>query len=319
MSQAMNQKPVSKKKKLAAKLEEVEVPEELTGIEKLFESIKPLLTTIGLVIVAGLLGFVAIAFLIRSRFDKQAIQWREFTTSSAIALRTGDINGLKDVATTYPDTKAGLWSLQMAGDQQLRMGLDQLTVDREAGNQMIEKAAENFASVVNAPQTAKTTMLDRRSHFSLAYAYESLGKFDEAKKIYDELIEAAPDSAFADPARRGSARSGNDQYASLYNKFANFEEEVIGEAPSAPVPEGRPNIDFGTDTDLEPGQKPPMTSPLESNNSQDNDFDTTGGDTSAATESETEKPADTEKESEAASEKVETESDSPPKPEKEDN
>jgi tetratricopeptide (TPR) repeat protein len=254
MSQAMNQKTATKKKHRKSRLPVVETPEELSGAEKLFEKVQPHLTTIGLVIVAGTLGFIAIAFMMRSRFDQNAAQWRELSTASAIALRTGDISGLKTVADTYPDTKAGLWALQMAGDEQLRRGIEQLSFDREAGNQMIEKGKNNFKRIVDAPQTTKTTMLDRRSSFSLAYAYESLGQFDEAKSLYEQIINLAPDSAFANPARRGLERASNEQYVDLYTKFANFEEEVIGEAPGPALPD-RPVIEFPEA--LPAGQKPP--------------------------------------------------------------
>ncbi len=265
MSQTMNQKPAKKKTKSKAPF--VEEPEELSGSEKIFEAISPHLTTIGLVVLAGLLAFVAIAFMIQSSFDKKAVEWRDLANSSAIALRSGDISNLKAVANSYPDSKAGLWALQMAGDQQLRMGIEQLSSDRDGGIQLIKKSKENFQSIVDSPQTLKTTMLDRRSHFSLAYAHESLGEFADAKKIYDKLVEQAPDSAFADPARRGSKRSSNEKYALLYEKFVNFEEDVLGDAPGPSIPD-RPNISFDAN-DLEPGLKPPTENSGEEVN---NDF-----------------------------------------------
>lgn len=244
MSQAMNQKTAtSKKKTKKSRLPVMEEPEELSGAELLFEKVKPHLTTIGLVVVAGVLGFIAIAVIARGRYQQDAAQWRDLSTSSAIALRTGDISGLKSVAESYPDSKAGLWALQMAGDQQLRMGIEQLSFDREAGNQLITKAKDNFQEIVDAEQSLKSTMLDRRSHFSLAYAHESLGQFKEAQTLYEQLIELAPDSAFAEPARRGLARSSNSQFVDLYTQFANFEEEVIGTAPGPNLPD-RPVIEF---------------------------------------------------------------------------
>jgi hypothetical protein len=255
MSQAMNQKTATPKKKSnKSRLPVVEEVHELSGAEQMLEKVKPHLTTIGLVIVACVLGVIAIAVIVRGRFEQNAAQWRDLSTSSAIALRTGDISGLKSVAETYPDSKAGLWALQMAGDQQLRMGIEQLSFDREAGNQLIAKAKENFQEIVDAPQSIKSTMLDRRSYFSLAYAHESLGEFDKAKEIYEELIALAPDSAFVEPARRGLERSTNKQYVNLYTQFANFEETEIGDAPGPALPD-RPIIEFPEA--LPPGEKPP--------------------------------------------------------------
>lgn len=258
MSQTMNQTPASSKKKSTAKFP-VEEPVELTGSEKFFEAIKPHLATIGLVCVAGLLGFAAVAIFVKSNFTKEAEQWRELSFASSIALGSGNLAPLKEVTENYGETKASMWAVQMVGDQQLTTGLDQMLRDREVGKQQVEKAKENFKRVVEAPASAKTTMLDRRAHFSLAYAYESLGQFDKAKTIYDELVEQAPESPFASPAKRGSKRSSDPAYAKLYEKFVNFEEAVIGDAPGPLVPDS-PNLttpDFeGIDSTEEKPQAP---------------------------------------------------------------
>jgi len=256
MSQTMNQKTAAKKKHKKSRLPVVEEPEQLSGAEKLLEDVRPHLTTIGLVIVAITLGFIAVAFMISSRFEQNAAQWRELATSSAIAMRSGNLNGLKEVADTYPDTKAGLWALQIAGDQELRTGIEQLSYDREAGLQLIEKAKKSYLRIVEAPEAIKTTMLNRRSYFSLAYANESLGKFDEANALYKEILESDSESAFAEPARRGVERTSNEQYNALYTLFANYEVEVIGDAPGPAIPE-RPVIEFPDA--LPAGEKPPAT------------------------------------------------------------
>lgn len=257
MSQAMNQKSATKKKRRSSsRTPVVEAPPELTGAEKLFEKVKPHLSTITLAVVACLLGFIVIAFIMRNRFDQNALQWRELNNATAIAIRTGDVNGLKQVATNNPDTKAGLWALQIAGDQQLRMGLEQLSMDREGGLALVRKSKENFQSVVDAPNSTKTTMLQRRSHFSLAYASESLGQFSEAKTLYEQLVDEAPDSAFANAALRGASRCSNEDYAKLYERFESWEVDVIGDAPGPALPE-RPRIDDFPEVDLPPGQKPP--------------------------------------------------------------
>lgn len=215
---------------------------ELTGADKLLEKITPHAGTIGLAVVAGFIGFAAIAFLISRNFDTKAQAWRDQYIASTVAYQISDISGLKEVADTYPDKQAGMWAAQMAADFQLRMGLQQLDKDREGGLDMIRKATAGFQTVLDAPQTAKSTMLQRRSQFGMAYASESLGDFEKAKTLYAELVDAAPDSAFAEPARRGMKRSSSPEYAAVYKTFEEW-KVVLGDAPGDILP-GRPNIDF---------------------------------------------------------------------------
>ena len=240
-------------------VEEEVIEEELTFGDKLLANITPYLGTILFALVAGFLLFALAAFLWRSGADAKSFEWRELSSASSIARQTGNISEWTRVAEKYPDSKAGLWASQFAGDYQLREGLSTLTKDQKAGFGMIEKSKTYFQSVIDAPDSAKTATLKQRSHFSLAYAHESLGQFAESKALYEKLIKEAPNSSFAAVARRGLNRSTNGDYTDLYAKFANWEEEMIGEAPGPRVPDGRPTIDF-PDVDLPPGEKPPTTS-----------------------------------------------------------
>ena len=133
-------------------------------------------------------------------------------------------------------------ALQLAGDYDMRTGLSKLSFDREGGIKLIEKARDSLQAVVDAPATQKSTMLQRRSTFSLAYAYESLGDFEKAKVLYQQLVDAAPDAAFADSARRGVKRTSNPEYVALYEKFKNH-EDVLGDAPGPAIPQ-KPDISF---------------------------------------------------------------------------
>ncbi|MFK7769480.1 MAG: tol-pal system YbgF family protein [Mariniblastus sp.] len=250
----MNQKAATNKKNKFGKQEVVEEEVELTGLDKFLEDIKPHLTTIGLVAVAAFLGFLLIAFMMQNSFQATANQWRDLNTSTAVALRTSDLKGWQKVASDYPDSQAGLWALQLAGDRQLGTGLEQFAADQEGGLSLVKMAKENFQKIVDSTAPSKTTMLQRRSVFSLAYACESLGEFENAKKLYEQLVEEAPDSAFAESALRGIKRTSNPEFAALYTKLTNWEEEV-GDAPGPAVPEKRPSIDF-PETDFGPGVKP---------------------------------------------------------------
>ena len=101
----------------------------------------------------------------------------------------------------------------------------------------IKKAKNSFQSVIDADDSLKTTLISQRAQYCLAYAEESLGEMGKAKTLYQEFVDAAPDAPLADSARRGIERCSDDRYATLYNDFANYKEEVMGDAPGPSIPE----------------------------------------------------------------------------------
>lgn len=261
MNQKSSSKPTAPKRRTPPKqkpVEEIPVeaePEELTGPDLLLQKLAPHATTIVLAVVAAFVGFASIAYLYFGNQEKAASEWHQLYMSKTVALQTNNMTGLEDVADTYPDSQAGMWASQKAGDFQLRRGLKLLETNRESGLALIQKATKSFDIVLKAPVTAKTDLLQRRSQFGMAYACESLGQFDRAHTLYKELVDAAPDSGIAVSARRGVIRSSNPDYVALYKKFEEFEIQE-GDAPDAILP-GRQNIEFGgTDLDATPDVTP---------------------------------------------------------------
>ncbi len=295
MSQTMKDKTLKTQQPVA------ESPEDLTAIEKWVDQLKPYGSMIALGIAICFLAFIGVTYWIQANQSLKEAEWRQLNISMTELGNSGNTSGLKQVAEEYPDGKAGLWALQMAGDYDLRTGISQLSYDRDGGLKLIEKAKEALQNVVDAPAVSKSTMLQRRSIFSLAYANESLGNFEAAKGLYQQIVEAAPDTAFAEPARRGIVRCSDPQYVVLFEKFKTF-EDILGEAPgptiSSPPDISFPEIDaetttggggeFGStddsgDTETESAPRPmePMTSPILPNPIPDrSDEETTEGDAS---------------------------------------
>ncbi len=211
--------------------------EELTGSEKFIESMAPHATTIGLVVVAAVLAVIAWGVYQQSRFSGESVKWEEFSQSQFIDQRTGDTQNLDNVAESYAGSNVAVMSSLMSGDIQLKTGLRQLGTDREKGLLAIKKAKTSFQAVVDADDSLKTSMISQRAQYCLAYAQESLGKMDDAKKLYEQFIEAAPEAPLAESARRAVKRCSEDKYATLYQTFTNFEEEIIGDAPGPSIPE----------------------------------------------------------------------------------
>ena len=225
-------------------------------IEAKLGHLKPYASQITLVAALIFAAFVGIAYFVNYRQTVYADQWRELNLANHNFRLNGNTTSLLEVAEDYPNQKAGMWSLQMAGDSELRTGISQLSYAREDGLKFIKRAKENLQRVVDAPSAIKSSDLQRRSLFSLAYACESLGQFDEAKQHYQRLVDEAPDSAFAEPARRGVSRCSNPDMIALYETFKNW-KDLADDAPGPNVPT-IPNIEF-PDIDVAPTSDAPQS------------------------------------------------------------
>ena len=155
---------------------------------------------------------------------------------------TTNVDSLKQMKEDYPNEVETNWAMLIAGDYELNRGLSQYASDREGAMKLIKRSKESFQSVVDSPSSAKTTMQERRSLFSLAYAHESLGEFSEAKALYQRVLDESPDSIFASSAKNGLERSNNPDFEKLYREFASF-KPAMDEAPGVAVPDA-PVIDF---------------------------------------------------------------------------
>jgi hypothetical protein len=236
MSQTMKDKPAKNS------LPVHEPGEELSGAEKLVDSLRPHSSSIALGLALLFLVFVVATYFIKSNMDRNEDQWRLMNNKIAEVGITGNTSGLKEVIEEFPDGTAGLWALQLAGDYDLRQGISELAQDRAAGIKTIEKARDSLQKIVDAPAASKNTMLQRRSTYSLAYANESLGKFAQAEALYQQIVDGAPESAFGKAAKRGIERTSNPVYVALYEKFSNWDDS-LAEAPGPPIPT-TPDISF---------------------------------------------------------------------------
>jgi len=250
MSQAMEETSPKPKPAPAGRLPVIENQPEISGVEKWLEALRPYGNLIAFAFVLVLVVFFASAWYVQHLQRKNEAQWMQLNRSLAETRLTGKTDSLLDVADVYPDGKAGLWALQIAGDVDLRSGLGLMTnsdsrpegIQIEEGLKQVEKARRALQKIVDAPAAQKSVMLQQRSTFSLAYALESLGEFSEAKKYYQVIVDTAPDSPFGPPAARGLERVSNPEFVALYEKFKNW-EDTLGTAPGPPIP-GVPDISF---------------------------------------------------------------------------
>ena len=216
--------------------------DEQTGAEKILMASRPYWTHIALGFLVFVLGWVIVSYLMKSNRETAAEPSRQLADAMQQFNVTTNVDSLKQMKEDYPNEVETNWAMLFAGDYELNRGLSQYASDREGAMKLIKRAKESFQSVVDSPSSAKTTMQERRSLFSLAYAHESLGEFSEAKTLYQRVLDESPDSIFASSAKSGLERSGNPDFEKLYREFASF-KPAMDEAPGVAVPDA-PVIDF---------------------------------------------------------------------------
>lgn len=225
---------VTKDKSIPSQLPVVDQGVESSFGDRLLESIRPHLNLILLSIAALVLLFVALAWMLQTRQQAAESEWMTFNQQLSLLSLTGNTSGIKEISEEFPNGSAGLWGLMLAGHFELDQGLRKLGSDRTEGIREIEKAKKTLKRVVDAPAAQKSSLLQVRSTFSLAYAEESLGEFENAKTLYQQLVDQAPDSAFGNAAKRGLMRCSDPKFAKVYETFKNW-EDPFAVAPGAPT------------------------------------------------------------------------------------
>ena len=189
--------------------------------------------------------------LSNANVQREIAEFTQYNQPSANA--TPPEQYLLDMGEKNRDNNAGSWAMLMASQLELDKGISMLSGDRKGGIAMIEKAATAVQSVVDAPDSAKSPLAQRRSFLLAARCYEALGKFDQSEKYYREILEKAPESALVGAAQRGLERSTNKEYAAIYEQFTSY-EKAAGVAPGPLVPDA-PEVKF----DIEIPDDAPVT------------------------------------------------------------
>ena len=210
-------------------------------LEEKFGDLKPYASQILLAVCALVAVLIAAAYLWQQTESAEAAKWQDLSYARLAYRRSNDATPLVDVADQYPDDPAGNWALLMAADAEARSGLAELSSDRNAGFDKIEKAIGFYRRVVDSSGT-KSPMMQRRSTYGLAYALESNGEFEEATKYYQQLADLGDETPFLEEATRGLQRTKNPKYAELFTKFREY-DDVPEVAPGMTLPQ-RPDISF---------------------------------------------------------------------------
>jgi len=217
--------------------EQLEQNELVEWLDKKFGHLRPYTSQIlfGLIALVAL-GFV-VAYLISTRMDLQAKQWQ--TLNSAINTFNLDrqTSHLLNIADEFPDAESSMWALQLAGDVEMSKGLQALNSDTQNAIRNLEKAQKAYTKLLESP-TKKSTDLIQRATYALAYCNESLGQFDEAKKIYQKIVDEAGSTVYAEPSKLALERLAQPELLAFYEAYKRSAIAPLGELPK------RPDISF---------------------------------------------------------------------------
>jgi tetratricopeptide (TPR) repeat protein len=231
--------------------QELEKNELVEWANSKFGHLKPHLGKILLVFVLiVVLGF-AFAYYRYLQSELYAAQWRQLQMAIHGQMVTSETSDYAVMAEQYPDAKASMWAMQLAGDSQLRQGLSRLISDRNAALKELGKAKASYGKILES-KVEITPMLRQRALYTMAYTCESMGEFDEAKKYYGELVEKVPDSAFAKQADRALERLADPAIRKVWEEF-----KTVGTAPGEGLPTA-PDISF-PEIPAATGDQPPAT------------------------------------------------------------
>ncbi len=223
---------------MSQKKRELEQNELADALTANLEKLQPYYSRIMLVVVAVVLGIVAVVFWNSTRRSVNEGQWEEYLDSTRFA----DIRGMEEVAKIYPDKPAGQLAMLHAADYDFARGSTSLVNDRDEFKDKIRKAIERYEVLVSDKYRVEP-LLKRRATFALGHSHESLGEFDKARQYYQQLVDNAPDDPVGKLAAEGLERLADPSVVAIFDKFKQWQPEMT--APDGgPLLDRRPDISF---------------------------------------------------------------------------
>lgn len=187
-------------------------------LERWIEAVKPYSRAL----LAGLIGivvlFAAWAYLANQNARHAAEGWTEYFDAM---MSPDPREALNDIVTRYPGTPVGMYSRAVLADIQLDDGTGRLFVDKSAGRDELQKAAEMYqALMIEADEPS----LLARATFGLARAHEALGKdLGRAVEEYRSIGKKWPKSPFVAEAEARAKQLETADTKNFYDWFVKYE------------------------------------------------------------------------------------------------
>ena len=221
-------------------LEQNELVDVLTKKYEEYRPYMPVILSVAGVVIAVIVGA---SWYFYNQGQKRDARWAELSEAMRAAYTTerGNSKVLTEFADAHPDTDAALWASFVAGDIEINGVGGASYTDKEAVVKRYQAAKTELMKVIESSRD-KDKMLERRAMFALAYAHEGLGEFDDAEKLYQQLVEEGEDAPLFAAATRGLARTQSKEIRDFYTLYQSWETST-GDAPGKLLPR-IPDISF---------------------------------------------------------------------------
>jgi hypothetical protein len=212
-------------------------------IEKSAEKVRPdtPLVLVGIAAVAIVIGILS--YLNSAERNNKAAAADQYIG----AISSEGIGDLQATVTDYRGTEIGVLAQLQVADRLLSAGSDALYINKAAGRENLQKAAEGFTL---AKDETRDPMLRSWALFGLGRAHESLGDLDKARNDYQLMLKDYPNSSFAVTAKRNLEQLNQPQVKEFYDWFAKQDPRPASPDPSTGIPGLKPSFDI---KDPQPG------------------------------------------------------------------
>jgi hypothetical protein len=221
------------------------------SLERWIEAMKPYSRAVLAGVIGAVVLFAVWGYMANQSRERAAAAWNEYYAALA-PTSTDPREALSSLVSRFPGTPVGQAARAVLADIQLDDGTTRLFMDKSAGRDELQKAAEMYQALLL--EADEPSMLARAT-FGLARAHEALGKdLPRAVDEYRSIARKWPNSPYVDEAEARAKSLESDETKSFYDWFAKYErpKPVANELG---VPGARP--DFMKDPLEEGGFKVP--------------------------------------------------------------
>jgi tetratricopeptide (TPR) repeat protein len=238
----------------------------LEWLSTAFEAIKPYTNAILGAILLVVVIILATTLWARLSSGRASEAWQAYY----MALNTGSVADLENVAEKHPSTEAGYWALLTAADLHLNSGCNQLFVDKTKAKLDLERAISDYLKIDAA---ASAPVFQQRAAYGLARAYEAQGDLDKAIAQYKKVADQWPEGTFAKVCKARAADLQQLPSRKFYDDFAKYDPKpekpgaklpFDAESLKEPVPPGAAKPQGGKPAETKPAEtKPAEAKPAE--------------------------------------------------------